>query len=108
MEVVLITEQMTEGVLPLELPNYKTMSRYDSVATKQRLDPEKVQTLPIREQRQRCLVKTEFNVADTAGASVTAAGGSNPPNFPLRHPKYYIEGGDLHVVVCYTCLQKKG
>ncbi len=33
---------------------------------------------------------------------------SNTPNFLVKHPKYYIDGGDLHIVVCYIqCLKKK-
>ena len=45
MEAVLISLQMAEGDLPVELPNYKTMSRYDEV-TKKRPEP-KAQTLPM-------------------------------------------------------------
>jgi len=37
---------MAEGDLPVELPNYKTMSRYDEV-TKKRPEPQKAQTLPM-------------------------------------------------------------
>jgi len=38
---------MAEGVLPVELPNYKKMSRYNSEVTKKRPEPQKAQTLPM-------------------------------------------------------------
>ncbi len=43
--MTLTSEQMAEGVLPVELPNHKTMSM--PVATKKHMEPKKAQTLPM-------------------------------------------------------------
>ena len=48
MNVVLIGQQLTEGVLPVELPNHKmTTKTNDSLTIKRHLEPRKAQSLPI-------------------------------------------------------------